>query len=212
MAWGGGADQFLATDGEWGWGKSPRCMPEARALILGDGEGGNSSKNTLHVDGWAADEARQRSTGGAVEGGVCRAGEEQCAGVKLVNVESGPDGGWSKLSAMGRLWRGKRMASVGFGPSSWRSGSTRGCSFARRRFLAARRRLGGSRRQLTGDSGAECGSRPSASRGSTWGRSAEAASLGALQLRSSPLAHGAARRRRARLTTQRTAGRRGSWR
>jgi hypothetical protein len=53
-----------------------------------------------------------------VEGGICRAREEQCAGVKLIDVELGPDGGRSELSA-----------SVGFGPSSWQSGSTRGFSF-----------------------------------------------------------------------------------
>jgi hypothetical protein len=137
MAWGGGAGQFPVTGGEWGWRKRPRCMPEGRALILGDGEGENSPKNTLHGGGWAALEAQRRLTRGAVEGGVCRAREEQCTGVKLVNVVSGPDGGWSELSATGHPWWGKRMASVGFGPSSWRSSSTHGCSFVRRRFFAA---------------------------------------------------------------------------
>jgi hypothetical protein len=101
MVRGGGVCQFPATGGEWGWGKRPRCMPEARALILGDGEGENSPKNTLHGGRWAAGEARQQSTGGAVEGGICRAREEQCVDVKLIDVESGLDGGWSELSAMG---------------------------------------------------------------------------------------------------------------
>jgi hypothetical protein len=90
MARGGGADQFPATVGEWGWGKRPRCMPEARALIWGHGEGKNSPKNTLH--GGGASEARRRSTGGAVEEGVYQAREEQCTGVKLIDVESGPNG------------------------------------------------------------------------------------------------------------------------
>jgi hypothetical protein len=153
MARGGGADQFPVTGGEWGWGKRPRCLPEARALILGDGEGENSLKNTLRGGGWAAGEAPQWSTGGAVEGGICRAKEEQCAGLKLVNVESGLDGGQSELSTMGHPWRRKRIASVGFGSSSWRSGSTRRCSFIRQRLLATRGRLGCSRRQLTVDNG-----------------------------------------------------------
>jgi hypothetical protein len=87
-----------------------------------------------------------------VEGVICRAREEQCASVKLINVESGPDDGQSELSMMGHLRQGNRMAAVSFGTSSWCSGSTRGCSFIRRRFLAARRRLGGSRRPLTGHS------------------------------------------------------------
>jgi hypothetical protein len=39
MARGCGVGQFPVTGGEWGWGKRPRCMPEAWALILGDGEG-----------------------------------------------------------------------------------------------------------------------------------------------------------------------------
>jgi hypothetical protein len=56
-------------------------------------------------------------------------------------------------------------------------------------------------------SSAKCGRRLSVSRGSTWGHGAEAVSLEALQLWSGPLAHGAARRRQAQLTTQRTVGR-----
>jgi hypothetical protein len=136
MARGGGTGQFSVTGGEWGWGKQPRCMPGVGTLILGDGEGENSPKNTLHGSGWAAGEARRRSTGGAVEGCVCRAKEKQCAGVKHIDVELGPYGGWSKLSAMGRPWRAKRMASVSFEHSSWRNGSIHGCSFVRRRFLA----------------------------------------------------------------------------
>jgi hypothetical protein len=57
MARSGGVGQFPVTSGEWGWGKRSRCMPEAWAMILGDGEGENSPKNTLHGGGWAAGEA-----------------------------------------------------------------------------------------------------------------------------------------------------------
>jgi hypothetical protein len=86
MARGGGASQFQVIGDEWGWGKRPRCMPEARALILGDGEGENSLKNTLHGGRWVAGEARRWLTGGVVEGGVCQAREEQCVGVELIIV------------------------------------------------------------------------------------------------------------------------------
>jgi hypothetical protein len=114
MARGGGTCQFLAIGGERGWGKRPRCMLEARALILGDGEGENSLKNTLHGGKWAVGEVQRRSIGGAVEGGICRAKEEQCAGVELVDVESGLDGGRSELFTMGHPWWGKRTTSVSF--------------------------------------------------------------------------------------------------
>jgi hypothetical protein len=81
-------------------------------LILGDGEGENSLKNTLHGGGRAGGEARRRSTRGAVEEGVCRAREEQCAGVKLVDVESGPDGGWSELRVPGKAYDVGRLRAL----------------------------------------------------------------------------------------------------
>jgi hypothetical protein len=53
MERGGGIGHFLATGGEWGWGKQPRCMPEARALILGDREGKTDRRtHSMAVGGW----------------------------------------------------------------------------------------------------------------------------------------------------------------